>query len=261
MTSAADGFTALCFSTDALPARDRVAAFREVFGRKLARCEFEPLEHPFHVDITLCGLPGLGLASVGHSRMRVGRTRSLLADGDDALVLQIVKAGGVSAQRGREAAVEPGGAVLSSNADAFQFTGACGSHCDVLYLPHNALRPLLRDFDGALMGSVPADTPALQLLKRYIAIFDDTSLLTPDLARLAVAHVHDLAAIALGARDGEWPRPAGRAPCRDQSRHHCASRRARLVARIPCCAPRHLAHLRAQTVRGRGDLVHRVRAD
>jgi hypothetical protein len=59
MTSAADGFTALCFSTDALPARDRVAAFREVFGRKLARCEFEPLEHPFHVDITLCGLPVL----------------------------------------------------------------------------------------------------------------------------------------------------------------------------------------------------------
>jgi AraC-like DNA-binding protein len=199
MTSGAPGFGPLRFTSDALPARDRIAAFREVFGRKLVRCDFEPLEQPFHVDLTLRQLPGLGLASVGHSRMRVCRTRALLADGDDALSLQVCQARGVASQLGREAVVEPGGAVLSSNAETYQFTGARGSRCLVLGLSREELRRLLRDFDAALMRAVPADTSALRLLARYVAILDEEPALTPEVARLAVSHVYDLAAMALGA--------------------------------------------------------------
>jgi len=199
MTSAANGFGSCQFSTDVLPARDRVAAFRELFGRHMVKVEFEPLEQPVHVDVRLLSLPGLGVASIDHSRMRVGRTRTLLADGDDALELQIVKGGGVATQLGREAVLEPGGAVLTSNEDTYQFTGAQASHCLVLSLPRKGLRPLLGDFDAALARAVPAGAPALQLLKHYVAIFDDTTALTPELARLAVTHVYDLAAIAFGA--------------------------------------------------------------
>src|SRR5262249_575552 len=143
--------------------------FRELFGRKHAHCEFEPLEQPFHVDVTLRSLPGLRLTSLAHSRLRVGRTRALVADGDDALELQIVRDGGVAAQLRREAVVEPGGAVLTSNTDVFQFTGARGSLCLVLSLSRTALRPLLGNFDAALVRAVPANAAALQLLKHYIA--------------------------------------------------------------------------------------------
>lgn len=198
-----DGLTAtagaLRFSSAMLPERDRVPAFREAFGRELVRCDFEPLEWPFHADMTLRDLPGLGIASVGHSQMRVGRTQSLLTDGDDALVLQITKAGGTAAQSGREAEVRPGDAVLTTNEQVFQFTGVRASNCVILSLSRSVLRPLLSDFDTVLLRPVPSDTSALILLKRYLGIFDEGQALTSELVRLAVGHVYDLVAAALGA--------------------------------------------------------------
>jgi AraC-like DNA-binding protein len=50
------------------------------------------------------------------------------------------------------------------------------------------------------MRPIPRDTEALQLLTRYIRIFDDLqSLATPELRGLVVNHVYDLVALALGA--------------------------------------------------------------
>ena len=91
-------------STDALPERDRIAFWREQFGRKVSRYEFEPLETVrFHGRMSMRAAPGFRLISVEHSPMRVQRTRALLADGDDDLVLQITMTGNVSAQLGRDA--------------------------------------------------------------------------------------------------------------------------------------------------------------
>ena len=55
----------LRFSTDALPERDRLAIWREVFGRYVVKVEIEPLgTDGFSQSATLRNLPGLSLASM-----------------------------------------------------------------------------------------------------------------------------------------------------------------------------------------------------
>lgn len=200
MASAGDDSGLFHFATGDLPERDRLAIFREQFGRKIARFEFEPLTGGFHADITVRAFAGLGLASVNHSLMRVGRTRELLADGDDSLVLQIPMGGCHALQFGREVVAEPGDAVLGSNADVGTFTcSLTGGVSLLLSLSPQDLRPLVRDFDAILLHRVPAQAPALRLLMTYIGIFQQGPTLAPELQRLAVSHVYDLVAMVLGA--------------------------------------------------------------
>jgi AraC-like DNA-binding protein len=131
--------------------------------------------------------------------MRVERTQAQVADGDDDLVLQITMTGNITAQLGREIEVEPGAAVLCSNADIGTFISpSADSRCTLLALPRRNLRPLLGDFDAAMIRRVPAATPALKLLKSYIGIFGE-EVMTPELEQTAVNHVYDLVAVMLGA--------------------------------------------------------------
>ena len=201
MTSAASDLGQFRFSTDALPERDRLAGFREWFGRKIARIEFEPLTEEFHADVTLRSLGNLGLATVDHSLMRVGRTRELLSDGNDALIL-LISTGGChhASQLGRETALEPGEAILLSSADVGTFVcSSTGAKSLMITLSHRQLRPLIRAFDLTLMHRISAQAQALQLLTSYVGIFEDAPVLSPELQRLAIDHVYDLVAVMLGA--------------------------------------------------------------
>jgi AraC-like DNA-binding protein len=60
------------------------------------------------------------------------------------------------------------------------------------------------DVDDALIRPIHMANPALHLLMRYVGVLnDDAALTTPELRSAVTAHVHDLAALALGAtRDG-----------------------------------------------------------
>ena len=67
-------------------------------------------------------------------------------------------------------------------------------------LSRRRLAPLVPGLEDAFMRPVPRDTEAIQLLTRYVRIFDDQrSLATPELRSLVVNHVYDLVALALGA--------------------------------------------------------------
>jgi AraC-like DNA-binding protein len=194
----------LQLSTDDIPVGDRVAAWREQYGRRILRLEVEPLSDiPFSSDLKLQMLPDLGIVFGTHSPMRVGRSRELLTDGDDGLTLQISSAAGIAAQRGREAAVGPGEAVMMSNADVGSFTFPAASEVIALRLRRAVLRPLLSDVDAAVARPVPRGTPTLRLLLRYLRVLPDRRpLVDPGLQRLVVTHIYDLLAVALGpARD------------------------------------------------------------
>jgi AraC-like DNA-binding protein len=68
-----------------------------------------------------------------------------------------------------------------------------------LAFPREALGPLLRDGEDCAGRPVPANTPALAHLRRYIDILmDEEATVTPDLQKLAVMHVYDLLVLALG---------------------------------------------------------------
>jgi AraC-like DNA-binding protein len=61
-TPPADAVAVSRFSTDAFPERERVAAWREVFGRTVVSLDIEPLNpEGFHAEATAWQLPGLGV--------------------------------------------------------------------------------------------------------------------------------------------------------------------------------------------------------
>lgn len=188
-------------SSEALPKRDRLAAWRELYGRKFLRLEHVPLsDGSLRVNLALRPLPDLGIVKADLSPLRVGRTRELVTDGNDAVTFQISSTAGKASQLGREVAVAAGAAIGMSNADLGTFDFPLGAHVRALSLSRRTLATLVPYLDDMLVREVPNETEALWLLKQYLEIFDGApALAAPDLIELAVTHVYDLAALSLGA--------------------------------------------------------------
>ena len=68
-------FTPLRFSSDDLPERDRIPAWRDFFAPRVFGGEIEPLSaEPIHCRMTVRRLPGLSLVSAVNSPLRFSRT-------------------------------------------------------------------------------------------------------------------------------------------------------------------------------------------
>jgi hypothetical protein len=119
MTTAASDFGPFRFSTDALPAQDRMATWREVFGRHVVKAEFESVaDRPFSKTATLYRLPGLSLVFSESSSFYAERTRPLIGDGNDDLILNInVEGVAHAAQFGLDARFLAGEGMLLASAD------------------------------------------------------------------------------------------------------------------------------------------------
>jgi AraC-like DNA-binding protein len=202
MTAAPESGIVTCrFSSDDYHAARRVDAWREIYARKFLGLEHVPLAgRPFHANMTLQMLPGLRIMWGNASLQQVARTRELLADGNDDLILTICSHDGLNAQRGREVKVAAGDAILLSAAEIGSVTYRTQTKAVALSLPRKLIAPLLGDLDSVLGRSVPKDNSALRLLTRYLEIFKEPrALADPALQYLAAAHVHDLVSVALGA--------------------------------------------------------------
>ncbi len=187
-------------ATRALPDAERTPFMREVFARQMCRLEFEPLsEGPLDVDATLLALGGVRVGwCLSPMAARWSRTDALVKDGDDTVSLIMPLAGAVTcSQRGRDLDVQPGEGVLvlHSEPGGIQFRQLD----DVaLMIPRAALTPLVPDLEAAAQRVVAND--ALRLLKLYLAPWRETfNIADPAVCRLAVTHVTDLVALALGA--------------------------------------------------------------
>ena len=199
------------FSADNFPTHERLEAWQDIFGRKVVGVDTTPLsDAPFRVDLTVRALPGLTIIAEEHSPLRMARTRALLADGDDGVVLGVNATHCVSRQFGRETTLEPGDGVLLSNADFGTHDIPAAPGMLGLNLSRSMLLPYLRNADPALMRRIPRDTAALALLKRYLALLDQEALSTTALQGVAVSHIYDLVAIALGATRDAAEAAAGR---------------------------------------------------
>jgi AraC-like DNA-binding protein len=201
MAAPSDDIRTLRFSTDELPERDRLPIMREVHGRLTARVDIEPAPGaPLHYRAIARVLPGLTVSMFSESPLTIRRTQELLADGNDDVVFAVPPtAANMLSHRGRELA-PIGDAVLLSTADVIRVDVPAGSQGPMLTLSRRRLAPLVPGLEDAFMRPVPRDTEALQLLTRYVRIFDDRqSLATPELRSLMVNHVYDLVALALGA--------------------------------------------------------------
>jgi AraC-like DNA-binding protein len=193
------------FSTDALPQHKRAAVFREYVGNGIVKLDACPLSGDFCINGTAITLPSLGIVAVNITPSRIARTREVLRDGNDNLRLVMLRRSGSSApvaHLGRELMVEPnGGAVVLSNCDlnAITFT-AHPSRMISINFARKFLRPLVRDFDAILAHTIPGQIAPLRLLANYIkALLAESAPPTGEFAQLAVSHIYDLAALAMGA--------------------------------------------------------------
>jgi AraC-like DNA-binding protein len=200
MTGPNGEFRDVRLCSDDIPERDRIAYVREVYGRAIVKHDIEPrADSPFRWESTLRTMPGLGLASTLVSAVRTFRTAEQI-DSDD-LVLNVTVAGRrIVRQLGREAVAAAGEVVVSRSADV----GACeveaDSHLINIRVPFAALAPMVADVDAVLVRPVRAANRPLALLLGYLgALQTIDALKRPELRHLAIAHVHDLVALVLGA--------------------------------------------------------------
>ena len=187
-------------STNDLPGRDCAEILRESYGRTVLRAEIEPLgEEPPYLDLSLWAVPGLGVATGACSPFSVHRTPHLI-DNDDLILLVALSGGTVMKHRGREEFIADGQALLMSNAEPGFNRMQSSLRCVNLSMPRNLLAPLIGDLSAVLMQPMAAGTEALRLLVNYVGAMQGMGVMEqPAVRRLAVTHVHDLAALAIGA--------------------------------------------------------------
>jgi AraC-like DNA-binding protein len=196
------GFPQVRLSTADLPERDRIVTWREHYGHTIFRAEIAPVSNaPFQALVVSRALPELHLRYGALSAVRITRTREFLADGNNDLTLVINQAGQIAATaRGRRMVLNEGDAVLVSGGETTAFDRTTFGASLAMRIPHCVLSPLVVDIDDLIMRPIPRHTGALALLANYAApLLEEDALTAPDLRRLAVAHVQDLVALALGA--------------------------------------------------------------
>jgi AraC-like DNA-binding protein len=190
----------LRISTADLPPAQRLETFREIFGHKILKIEMEPEPGAsFEADMTLRSLPGLGVGAGSLSPMR-NRLTSALIDNDD-LVLVILRAGsGTARQRGREETISAGQAIVTANDAPACFVAHAPAQVVNLRFGRNRLGPQLADADASVLRPIARDNQALRLLTSYVrAVNELPPRANPDLQGVAADHIHDLAALVLGA--------------------------------------------------------------
>jgi AraC-like DNA-binding protein len=168
------------------------------------RAHIEPVDDAsYEAAVTSRALPGLQLVSGRFAAGRTTRTREMIADGNDDLYLFVNRKGDANVSaRGREVSLGENDAVLASSGEVtmFERRSSCGE-CITTRIPYSMLSPMVVNVDDAVMHRIPANTAALKLLTcyAYALLGEDQAMTTPAHRHRVAAHVHDLAALTLGA--------------------------------------------------------------
>lgn len=176
--------------TDDWPERDREAMFRDNIGHD--RVLVEPVAgEPLRIVGTFARLPEFSLVSARRSALR-----SDFADGDDRLTINL---GGdsLATQGGHEFVLKRGDAMAFTGSDIGSLTTGSSGHLATIEFARGSLGRLISDRTAR---RIPASAPALLLLRRYLnALWASDVLESRSLRPLAIEHIRDLAALALGA--------------------------------------------------------------
>jgi AraC-like DNA-binding protein len=188
------------FSTDAYRKHERVAAWREVFGRTVLNIDVSPQsKEGFHASAAIFRSGTLGLLRASTSPVRQSNSRSLITS-DDVSFGTVMSSRWGATQLGRAADLRAGDGVLLSNGDVGALTFP--EHCRYVTfgLPKSALAPLVPDIGALFARRIPASNPAQQMLLRYLELAQEDHLAaSPELQTAFTNHVCDLLALALGA--------------------------------------------------------------
>jgi AraC-like DNA-binding protein len=192
------------FSIADWPEKDRLGMLHYVYTGALLECHIAPADGELaEFTASTRPLPGLDILSVASSGLRVRRSKTQIDPEHIYLNINLAGSRHVS-QQGREAVSAEGEAMFIAGGAAVDMTIAPGSRFMTLKMEVASIEPLVPDYGDRLIQPIPRKSEALQLLSGYLGTLDRTEMLAaPNLQRIVATHVHDLAALTLGAaRDG-----------------------------------------------------------
>lgn len=185
--------------TDALPARDRVEIMREIYGRTVLKVDLDPVA-PLAVDMTLRGLPGVGIATGATSQLRAHRSTALI-DNDDIILLVAQSGASLMKHRGREEPVNARQALMMSGGEVgISQIQPGGLRFINMSFSMRKLAPLVGDPGAVFMRPLPTDSAPMRLLIDYVQAVQAIDREAPaEMWHLAATHMTDLIAVAMGA--------------------------------------------------------------
>ena len=189
-------------STNQFPERDRTAFWREEFGRVVLKLDVNPLgEEPFYADSKLLALQGIGLFTGNCTSTRYQTTPALIANNDDSVIVQkLINNFGSTIHAGREASLTAGDGIVLSCTDPLNFLVPKGGLTSGVRLSRPVLQALAPGLNDAYNRVIPGQSDALNLLFGYLKVLESQeAVASPELERILVTHIYDLAALALGA--------------------------------------------------------------
>lgn len=191
--------------SDDLPAQERLAVLREVYGRTILRAELAPVnDAPVHMDMRVRLLPGVGIATGTASPVSVGISKEMI-DNDDVILLAAISGGSHMQIGSFEESIRPGCAMFVPGGRVGANVTRPGFTYVNLRFERKALQPLLGDVSKMMMRPIPIDQGPMQLLISYATALQKLDVALPgNMARMAASHLLDLTALTLGAaRDAE----------------------------------------------------------
>jgi AraC-like DNA-binding protein len=207
LSSASADFTSFRLPTHEVAPADGLGIWRDILGRTVMRLDVRRIpDTDYFADLTVTTLPGLRVLGGAVSASHVERTRAnLAADGNDNFGLLINLSGRWTAQtRGRSLEQGVGEACLVSGSDAFALTRPATGRMLALCVPRGALAALAPAAEDLLLRPIPAASPPLRLLSRYVGLLSEAEAAGgAEMRHAVVTHVHDLIALAVGpGREG-----------------------------------------------------------
>jgi AraC-like DNA-binding protein len=201
MLSTTPPFGSVRFSTESLPPRDRMTIWREIYGRSVIRIDITPLgETPFRVDADIHTFPDLTLAAIKTSPSQGERTRELARECEESVGLLIpLDAEATFSQRNKEMKLGCGDAALLHYDCPGSACFSATTQFLEIRIPTAVLTPAICD-SNFLPTVVPAGSPVLRLLREYVCLINENDHLVSNESRHTIAaHIHDLAALTIGA--------------------------------------------------------------
>lgn len=191
---------ALRFSTEDYRPHERVAAWSEAIGRHCGmRIDVSPrsAEH-FRSNAKITRASIFGLIEGSTSPIRQESCRGLIVN-DDVTFASVMTSRWGASQLGRNPDLHPEDWSLLSNSDVSEITVPEEGRFLAFSVPRAAIRSLVPDIGETFARRIPASSPALQMLIRYLDLARrDNVVTTPELAAAFTDHVCDLLALALG---------------------------------------------------------------
>jgi AraC-like DNA-binding protein len=190
------------FSTEGIPAHDRIAFWREHYGHVMLRVDIEPAPgRTFEASNRCLSLPGLQIMEASSSPVTVSRGGRYLSDGNDDVVLAINRSGSVViSSEGREHSLAEGEAIVLSGGEPSSFHRTSFGRSFTLRVPRAMFEETVVSVDDALMRPIPCGHGVLKLMESYSSWLLNAGAIDRQVLNLSVRHIQDLLALTIGPK-------------------------------------------------------------